>query len=43
MNRLTLNARRLVLAVLGVVWLFPTYLIVANALRPAATTTRRTP
>ncbi|MGP4026944.1 carbohydrate ABC transporter permease [Actinomadura sp. 3N407] len=29
------TVRRAVLAVLGVVWLFPTYLIVANAVRPA--------
>lgn len=32
---LTVNARRAALAVLGVVWLFPTYLIIANAVRPS--------
>ncbi|SNS05686.1 carbohydrate ABC transporter permease [Actinomadura mexicana] len=30
-----IHVRRAVLALLGLVWLFPTYLIVANALRPA--------
>ncbi len=35
MNRLTLNLRRAVLALLGLAWLFPTYLIIANAVRPA--------
>ncbi|MFD0541152.1 hypothetical protein ACFQY7_52315 [Actinomadura luteofluorescens] len=37
-----IHVRRAVLAALGLVWLFPTYLIVANAVRPAATTTPRT-